>query len=694
MSWEVWAMTSRTSLFNKGIYKSTVRRYAWGSVFYAIVLFMITSLVIFFDVDPERYYRTMTDHGSLILSESYLYAPLVIGFFVPTVVALLVYRYVHAKKNSVFVHSLPVTRRANYISTVLASLTLMTAPIILNGAILCVMSLTAYGAYFDIASCLIWTGINVLCVFLMFSVSSVAAFLTGNSFALVALNGLMHCIAIIIAGSFTTLSSVFLYGYYETNAIINVTTEWNFIGYMIGIANRLAYHADKAASFDFTRLIVMIVFAFALYIAAYFLYRKRRMETAEDVAAYKVLNPIFKYMLTFVSALGVFGIFSYTLEDGAVIALVYPVIVSALVYFAVEMILKKSLRIWKSYKGYLVFLALFAVVVSTFAFTSFFGFETHVPQADDVKGAAIYTSRAYQNELFMDSSEVIDYTLDVHEKLVEKKNIYTIHTHPTDRTELIYIAYKLKNGRTVFRCYPVTEAYFCETLDDLYAMDGYKEATLEIFSEEIDRIVEATVVHGSRELTGDEAKELFECIKADTLELSYTEMRGHNAWDYHVWLNYLQHGEELSLERGMNQIPVLVNANYKRTIAYLRNAGLLTKTFNVSNYDLTVLTAEQWSTFETENGYVNLNPHSADMSLYEAAGVTVESVKERTFNEIPGAVRISDAGKKAELREFVQTTPVRYVPGKEYSHYICTIEPENDMVSVVAAFYDDVKLPA
>ncbi len=688
-------MTLRTSLFNKGIYKSTVRRYAWGSVFYAILLFMITSLVIFFDVDPERYYRTMADHAPLILGDSYLYAPLVIGFFVPTVVALLVYRYVHAKKNSVFVHSLPVTRRANYISTVLAALTLMTAPIILNGAILCIMSLTAYGAYFDIASCLIWTGMNVLCVFLMFSASSVAAFLTGNSFALVVLNGLIHCIAIIIAGSFTTLSYVFLYGYSETNAIINVTTDWNFIGYIIGMANRLAYNSDKAAPFDFIRLAVMIILAIALYVAAYFLYKKRRMETSEDVAAYKILNPIFKYLLTFVSALGVFGIFSNTLEDGAVIALVYPVIVSAIVYFAAEMILKKSLRIWKSYKGYLVFLVLFAVVVSCFAFTSFFGFETRVPQADDVEKAAIYTSRAYQNEPFMESSEVIDYTLAAHKKLVEKENIYTLRTYPSDRTEYIYIAYKLKNGRAVYRRYPVTEAYFCETLDDLYSMDGYKEATLEIFSKEVARVVEITVVHGARELTGEEAKELFECIKADTLDLSYTETRGHNAWDFHIWINYLQHGEELDSERGLHQVPVQINANYKRTIAYLRNAGLLVKTFNASNYDLTILTAEQWRMFETRSADINLNPNSADVRIYEAAGevATVESIKERTFNEIPGAVRIFDAGKKAALREFVQTTPVCYVPGKEYAYYVCTIEPENDMVNIVAAFYDDVKFP-
>ena len=32
-------MTLKTSLFNKGIYKSTLRRYAWGSILYFILLF-------------------------------------------------------------------------------------------------------------------------------------------------------------------------------------------------------------------------------------------------------------------------------------------------------------------------------------------------------------------------------------------------------------------------------------------------------------------------------------------------------------------------------------------------------------------------------------------------------------------------------------------------------------------------------
>ena len=106
-------MTSKISLFNKGIYKSTVRRYLWGSVLYFIILFMVTSMVILFDVDKDNTWRYMEQSGSaLILDDMFLFLPQFIAHFVPTVVALLIFRFVHSKKTSVFVHSLPAETEA------------------------------------------------------------------------------------------------------------------------------------------------------------------------------------------------------------------------------------------------------------------------------------------------------------------------------------------------------------------------------------------------------------------------------------------------------------------------------------------------------------------------------------------------------------------------------------------------------
>lgn len=677
-------MTSRTSLFNIGIYKSTVRRYIWGAVLYAILLFMITSMSIFFSVDPETHYRTMAEHGALILDSEFLHFPLFISFVVPTVVALLIYRFVHSKKAAVFVHSLPVSRCANYISSVAAALTLMAAPIILNGIILIVMSVCGYGAFFDVSSCLIWTGANLLSVFLMFSVATLAAFLTGNSFALVGINALLHCIALIIAESFSSLAYAFLYGYRETNFLINAATEWNFIAYIVNIANRLAYNMSDVP-FDWIKLVIMLVLALALYAAALLLYKKRRMETAEDVAAYSVLNPVYKYMLTFLFAVGTLAIFSNSLTEGILPAVFTVLLVSVLVYFAAEMLLKKSLRVWNAYKGYLAFLGFFVALICIFAFTSFFGFETRVPPADDVESVAIFDSYIFSEEPYLQNREIAEYAVGIHEKLVEKENISTLRAYP-ERSEYLHISYKLKNGAVISRTYPVTEALFCEVMDDLYKSPDYKKQSLELFSDTIGELYSVRIDHGMESFIKEEyVAELTECLRADLLELEYTSIRNHDSWSTSIGIEYMRSDEpeadSVTDARGIYTVFTDVNAGFTRTVSWLREHGYADEIFNAENLDLTVFSAEQW------NATVKADEQER---LKAASGrtVAVESLKPITFDDVPGAVRISDADAKERLRSVVLTTPVRYVPGKEYSYYVCRIDEQNHL-ETVAAFYDD-----
>ena len=44
-------MTLKTSLFNTGIYKSTVKRNIWGAVIYFILLFLMTSMPLISEID-------------------------------------------------------------------------------------------------------------------------------------------------------------------------------------------------------------------------------------------------------------------------------------------------------------------------------------------------------------------------------------------------------------------------------------------------------------------------------------------------------------------------------------------------------------------------------------------------------------------------------------------------------------------
>ncbi len=676
-------MTSKISLFNKGIFKSTVRRYIWGSVLYAIALFMVTSLVVLLGVDTDDIWYRMSERGTaLILDNHYLFLPVIIGCFVPTVVALLVYRFIHSKKTSVFVHSLPVSRTANYISSVLAALVLMSVPIVLNGIILMILSLSGYGEFFDITSCLIWTGVNLLTVFLMFSISTFAANLTGNSFAAVGLNGLIHCFVIIFAAAFSALASCFIYGYCDANEFLNKSMEWNFVAYLMKIANDLSFR--NTPEFDWIKMVIMLALAAVFYVFGWLLYKKRRMETAEDVAAFECLNPIYKYLVTFIVALCSFGLLSQIIGERPMVPIIVTLIVSLIAYFAAEMILRKTFKVWNKYKGYLVFVAAFAAMICVFAFTSFFGYETRVPDVEDIENVAIYEYYYQPDVPWIEDSEIISYTTSVHEELVKKENIYTVKERRENYNynTAMHVRYKLKNGKTLVRRYPVNQTKAYEILENLYKSDEYKRKVVELFDKNIGKIYNIGFNHGNAVFGDSEKiKEFYSCLEEDIMSLDYSQMYAADAWSMNVSVEYVP-AEDMNRydsERYLNSIFLSINANYTKSIQWIRDNGFEKQLFNRANRDLCVLTKKDWEEYTTAEEFTTVS--------YGKGGM-VQSYRIKSFNEITGVERITEVETKKRIADFVTNKGVRYVPDKEFSYYVCVIN-EAEHLEVEAAFYED-----
>ena len=108
------------------------------------------------------------------------------------------------------------------------------------------------------------------------------------------------------------------------------------------------------------------------------------------------MNPLLKYTVTSIVAIASFSILVNS--DVPVIWLWgVPLILCMISHFACEMILNKTLKVFGKYKGYLVFVAVSAAVVCFFAFTSVFGFETRIPEYDDIESATIYSQ--YHDEI-------------------------------------------------------------------------------------------------------------------------------------------------------------------------------------------------------------------------------------------------------------------------------------------------------
>ena len=86
-------MTLKESLFNKGIYINTLRRFKWGSVLYFIILFLAAPFV--FLTTTQEAFIGMRGEGVVV--ESYLLRdipfvfPVVSAMIVPTVVVLMAF---------------------------------------------------------------------------------------------------------------------------------------------------------------------------------------------------------------------------------------------------------------------------------------------------------------------------------------------------------------------------------------------------------------------------------------------------------------------------------------------------------------------------------------------------------------------------------------------------------------------------
>ncbi len=573
-------------IFNKGIYKSTVKRFIWGSVFYLVILFLITGMPIMMNETPSIA-ATAEDIHILLRYGTYVLPSVVIGIGVAAVTAMLVYRFVHSKKQAIFTHSLPITREANFISTALAGLTLMAAPIILNGIVLIIMAISGYGYLFTVSECMIWIGINLLCVFVMFAYSTLAAMLTGNTFAVVVLNILLHSFIVLIILGFSSIAMGFLYGYSDTNTVLNFVASNNPVVWIIEVTDDVC---NVPVSVDVSKMILHIIAALVLYALSLVIYKHRRMETAEDVATFKILNPIYKYFITALVTLAAFGFFMNIGRNLATIITVM-VIVSLLAYFGSEMALKKTLKVWRSYKGYLGFGVVFAAMLAVFAFTSFFGFETRVPDIEDIDQVAVYQYYYRGEEPFVDNADIEEYTLKLHEEIINGADASDRWCAGDEKNTNIHIKYKLRNGQIIHRRYGVDNDKKNEILNVLYKSDVYKIANEKIFDEEIKNI--RNIRLNGEEVGGKEFEGLLECVRKDILEMDYNQIDQLFTWHFSLAFDWVKE-ESVSEKTALidsNTSPstqtymsnsavgvlgytyMTINANYKNTIQWIKENG-------------------------------------------------------------------------------------------------------------------------
>ncbi len=488
MSWEVRTMQSKTSFFNRTLFRKNLTRFwpLWGGASFLGSLFPLALLL-------QLVRRGGYHAGSpLSFTEFYYnvaaYGLPVISLLYAILCAMLVWSYLYNARSVGLMHTLPVTRRGLFVTNFLSGMAMMLIPYAVTGA-LCVLISLAFGS-FDAVGLLV----TVLAVlgesFFYFATATFVAFMVGNVFALPAVYFLLHFLAVLLDWLLCLFAGNFIFGlnsYYSgvveflsptvylmeqlhvvcTYEEVQVVTE---LTHTDGYITRLT-----SVTLENAWLIGVYALVGVAFLAlAWVLYARRRSESAGDVVAVGWMKPVFRFGLAALAALlggqALYALFWGSFQDGryydALPMAVCMVVAGAIGYYAASMLLAKSLRVFrKSWKG-LILVAVGCIALCCVLRFDLLGISRRVPEVSQVEKvefhAADNTYRLYPGE----DDEVLEQVRAVHKAIVADQDYvrdyednwrYTIASDDTGTVTSAYIRfiYTLHNGLQVERRYSI-----------------------------------------------------------------------------------------------------------------------------------------------------------------------------------------------------------------------------------------------
>jgi len=423
------------SIFKKSILLNNLLKFWWVPTLSAILMFLAVPFTIL-----ERNVESLVKYERYIAMSSILYQALLIVAVLSVVIGALVLRYMQTSKSVTLLHSMPFTRLQLYASNWLSGFILLIIPIVVNFLVLIsLFAFTKYGAIMQIEILWKWLAIVSMTSISLYSISVMVGCFTGSSIAQIIFTYILNFLPVAaIAGWYYTLLGM-LHGLrlnFDDTLIENVAKIMP-ITQMFDAASWKAEMIGKVA-------IINAVIVVLSLIIGYFVYKFRNLEKAGDVISNGVLKPIFKYGVT-VCTMVLGTVYVKMLFNNYDINFLWYVGFALIGYVVAQMLLIKSFRILKYWKGFVGYVAVLLLIVIGIK-VDVIGYETRVPDVNDVEMAV--ADYYYSSKYFREDD--VEQNADVN-ILKEKQNIekviklhqYLINNRVEDKeyTRTIQIGY-------------------------------------------------------------------------------------------------------------------------------------------------------------------------------------------------------------------------------------------------------------
>ena len=373
--------------------------------------------------------------------------------------ATAAFSYLFNARASGLMHALPIRREGLFLTHYAAGLIGLLAP----HGIVWLMTLAAEASLgaVDLGAAMIWLiGQSALC-FIFYSGAVFCAVLAGQILALPVYYGLLNSAVAALAAMIQYLCSKFLFGFVGLG-----DREWDALVWLTPVARIVTDVGwDRTEKPRFEGAGVLAVYAaaaLALTIAALLIYRRRHAETAGDVVAVPALQPVFKYGVALCAGL-CFGLLLHEMFSlGGNTGLAVNLLVwTAIGYFAAEMLLKKTFRVFAgAWKGCIAALLVMGAAIAVVGL-DVTGFVARVPEAAQVETVTVdaghsvpYDDGSYIRDTEINDPAAVEKVIELHRAIVAAGE-----EGETSGADAIYlqlqVAYRLKDGRKLTRKYTV-----------------------------------------------------------------------------------------------------------------------------------------------------------------------------------------------------------------------------------------------
>ena len=450
-------MRCGTSFYNGTLAKQLTLRFWPLAALYTLVLAILLPLqaltVQVMSYAPEAEYYALSD----VRMTFYILLPWGV-LLCSGIAAMVVCSHLYSTRSANFTAALAPRRTALFATHYLTGLLWLVVPFLVTSG----GALAIYLAKLPNFAPQVWEGLgrNMVCVtvalLLFYSLGVLCGMLTGHLLALpvfyLTFNGLVCGVWYLL----TLLFQSFYYGYPGTVTDVPGWVVW------LTPALRIA-RSNISEELDVVTFGVYALVGVAMALVAWLLYVKRPMERSGDVVAWAGLRPGFRYGVALCAGLGLGSLTRLILGLGQLGLAVSVLLWGAAGCFAAQMMLTKSVRVLRYWKGAAAIAATFAALFVVMAF-DLTGYESRVPQADqvvsvEVSGFLSYPSdpASYFKGAKSSDPHTIQLMTQLHQLMVDDRATESIYNSQVgDQREQMNVTYTLADGTRLSRCYYVS----------------------------------------------------------------------------------------------------------------------------------------------------------------------------------------------------------------------------------------------